>query len=188
MPMLIQDLQAARSRWWLFLGLGALLIVLGVVALSMMQIIALATVIYLGFLLLFGGAFEIVSAFSNRGAGGLFLHLLLGVLDCVIGLILITHTFRSAEAVTAMLGLLFLGGGIFRAIDAAVLQFPRWGMSVLSGIISSFLGIWILIQWAEGEGFWIIGLFVGIELISRGISWVVMSLALRQMGAPSLPA
>ena len=180
MPMLVQDLQAARRHWWLFLGLCALLIVLGLLALGAMPIVALATTIYFGFLLLFVGVFHVVSAFWTRTAGGLFLNLLVGVLDGMIGLVMIARPFRSAEALTAILGLLFLGGGLFRALGAATLQYPRWGLSVASGIVSVVLGVCILLQWAEGDVFWVIGLFVGIELISRGISWVVMSLALRQ--------
>jgi uncharacterized membrane protein HdeD (DUF308 family) len=43
------------------------------------------------------------------------------------------------------------------------------------------LGVVILMQWAKGDVLYIIGLFVGIELVSRGIAWVVTSLALRRL-------
>jgi uncharacterized membrane protein HdeD (DUF308 family) len=182
MPMHVQDLQAARRQWWLFLGLGALLIVLGLLALTAMPVVALATTIYFGFLLLFDGIFHLGSAFWSRTIGGLFLSLLVGVLDGIIGLVMIVRPMRSAEALTAVLGMLFLFGGVFRAVGAATIQYPRWGLSVLSGLVSVVLGVCILLQWSEGDVFWIIGLFVGIELLSRGLSWVITSLALRHVG------
>ena len=62
------------------------------------------------------------------------------------------------------------------------MQYPRWGLSVLNGAISVLLGVILLFQWAKDEDiFWIIGLFVGIELVSRGFAWIFTSLALRQL-------
>src|SRR5262245_826940 len=119
MPMLIADLQEARHRWWLFLLLGVGLIVLGRFALSAMTIISLLSVIYFGCLLLGGGVAHVVSAFASRIGGGFFLHLLSGVLDVIIGLVMIARPAASAEALTAVLALFFLAGGVTRAIAAA---------------------------------------------------------------------
>jgi uncharacterized membrane protein HdeD (DUF308 family) len=181
MPMLIAELQAARRRWWLFLLLGIGLVVLGLFALSAMTVVSLLSVIYFGCLLLIDGVAHVISAFSSRIGGGLFLGLLCGVLDIIIGLVLIARPAASAEALTAVLALFLLGGGLFRAIAAASLQYPGWVLSVLSGIIGVVLGTVILFQWAQGDVLYIIGLFVGIELIARGASWVVTSLALRRL-------
>jgi uncharacterized membrane protein HdeD (DUF308 family) len=43
------------------------------------------------------------------------------------------------------------------------------------------LGILVLAQWPV-SGLWVIGLFVGIELIFAGVAWVALALDLRSLG------
>jgi uncharacterized membrane protein HdeD (DUF308 family) len=178
MSMPVEDLQGVRRRWWLFLGLGVLLVVLGLLALSEMVFVTLVWVTYFGFLLLFGGLSQIVSAFSSRVGSGFFLQLLVGVLDAIVGVLLIARPVQGALVLTALLGLSFLIGGLFRIGAAASLQYPRWGLSALSGAIAVLLGVIILRDWRDNWE-WIIGLFVGIDLLSRGFSWIGIALGLR---------
>jgi uncharacterized membrane protein HdeD (DUF308 family) len=49
---------------------------------------------------------------------------------------------------------------------------------LLNGIISVCLGISIWQQWPY-SGLWVIGLFVGIEMLFCGWSWVMLGLAVR---------
>ena len=65
MRMLIEDLQAARARWWLFLALGLLLVLLSLLVLSEMAFFTRVTVLYVGFVLLIGGVLHVASAFSK---------------------------------------------------------------------------------------------------------------------------
>jgi uncharacterized membrane protein HdeD (DUF308 family) len=178
--MPVEDLLAARSRWWLFLILGAALIVLGLFALSAMELFTAISVIYFGCLFIIGGAFHIGSAFSARVGSGFFFHLLIGLLDGAVGLLMLARPGAAATVLTALLALMFLVGGLFRAIVAVGAQPPRWGLSLLSGIVGAVLGIVILIDIDENR-VWVIGLLVGLDFLSRGIAWVVTALALRQL-------
>jgi uncharacterized membrane protein HdeD (DUF308 family) len=178
MPMHAADLQVIRSRWWLFLLLGAVLVLLGVLAISVLPFVTEIFVIYLGFLLLIGGIFHTASAFSTRIGSGFFLHLLSGLLDVVLGFIMVALPEVTAGVLTIYLGLLFLIGGLIRAAVAAYVQPPRWGLSIISGGIGVVLGIAILIDWRENSQ-WIIGLFVALELLQRGFAWILTALALR---------
>jgi len=83
--------------------------------------------------------------------------------------------------------MLFLVGGLLRIGVAVSLQYPRWGFSAFSGLIGVVLGIAILIDFDESRVV-IIGLFVGLELLSRGIAWVVTSLALRGLKEGTEPS
>jgi uncharacterized membrane protein HdeD (DUF308 family) len=42
------------------------------------------------------------------------------------------------------------------------------------------LGILVLAQWPV-SGLWVIGLFVGIELVFYGVAWIALALDLRSM-------
>jgi uncharacterized membrane protein HdeD (DUF308 family) len=178
--MLAEDLLAARSRWWVFLWLGAVLIVLGLFAVSAMAAFTVVSVIYFGCLFLVGGLSHVASAFSARVGSGFFFHLLIGLLDAVIGLLMIARPYEAAGVLTALLALQFLAGGLFRALVAVGLQYPRWGLSLLSGLVGVALGVAILIDFDENRVI-VIGLFVGLDLLSRGFSWVVTALALRRV-------
>ena len=54
-----------------------------------------------------------------------------------------------------------------------------WYWSLLSGIVSILLGGMIVFQWPV-SGLWVIGLFVAIELILNGWSYVFVALAARK--------
>ena len=51
---------------------------------------------------------------------------------------------------------------------------------MLSGIITLLLGVFVLAQWPV-SGLWVIGMFVGIELLFYGIAWIALALHLRAM-------
>ena len=59
-------------------------------------------------------------------------------------------------------------------------KFPHWGWILAGGVINLILGILIWQQWPEAA-FWVIGLFVGIDLIFTGWTWVILSLAIKNL-------
>ena len=181
---LLAGLEEVRRNWGWFLALGIALIVLGVLALGAPWLVTLATVLLFGWLLLFAGVFEAVGAFWARRWSGFFLHLLAGTLNVVIGLLLIAHPVAGAAGLTLLLAAFFLVGGLFRLGVAAAVQFPGWPWAVLGGAVTALLGILIWAEWPS-SALWVIGLFVGIELIFRGLGWVMFALAARELPRPT---
>ena len=57
----------------------------------------------------------------------------------------------------------------------------NWGWPLIGGIADIFLGFMILARWPV-SGFWVIGLFVAIEMIISGWSYIFIALGARQMG------
>jgi uncharacterized membrane protein HdeD (DUF308 family) len=52
------------------------------------------------------------------------------------------------------------------------------GWQALDGAITLLLGLLVLAQWPV-SGLWVIGLFVGIDLIFYGCAWIALALGLR---------
>lgn len=182
----IEGLTGLRPKWGWFLVLGIALIVLGAVALAAPWLATLTSVLLYGWLLVFGGVFEVVAAFWAKEWRGIFLHLLGGILSAVVGALIVTHPEAGAEGLTMVLATLFLVGGLFRAGAAVVLRFPNWGWAAAGGIVTAFLGVLVWRAWPF-SALWLIGTFVAIELLSRGWAWVMFALAARQIwkaGAP----
>jgi hypothetical protein len=65
-------LENLRKRWGWFLALGILLVVLGMVALGSSVFMTLATMVFVGWLLIVGGVLEAAHACSCKGWGGFF--------------------------------------------------------------------------------------------------------------------
>jgi uncharacterized membrane protein HdeD (DUF308 family) len=173
------ELAARQSDWWWFLLLGIALIVLGVLAIGVPVMVSVIAVKFFGILLLVGGIAQIVGAFWEGEWSGLMLHLLMGILYAVVGGLLIGNPLEGLAVLTLMLAALLIVGGLFRVIVAMKMQFHVWGWVLLSGIISIFLGVLIWAQWPE-ISLVVIGLFLGIEMIFNGWSWVMLGLDLRR--------
>src|SRR5262245_47574442 len=172
------ELEALSEHWLLFLILGIAVVVVGLLAITSSFIATLATVTFFGMLLFIGGVIQLVSAVTGRNWRGFLLHLLIGVLYGVVGLPMMNHPLEAAAAITLMLAAAFMAGGIIRIVVSAIEHFHGWGWVMLNGFISLFLGIYI---WRHfpGTAFWVIGLFVGIDLLFSGWSWIFLAIMAR---------
>ena len=176
--VLRHELEAIRAHWVWFLALGIILIIVGTIAVGMPFVASLATAVTLGSLLLFGGAAQLVGAFWTRDWSGFFLSLLMGVLYVVLGMMFVRHPTDAVVAMTLFLACALMVGGLFRIIGSLMYQFPHWGWTLVGGVVNLALGIMVWLQWPEAS-LWVIGLFVGIDLIFTGWTWVMLALAVR---------
>jgi uncharacterized membrane protein HdeD (DUF308 family) len=61
-----------------------------------------------------------------------------------------------------------------------VRRFAAWMVLFLGGVITVLLGLLIVLGW-PASSFWVIGLFIGVDLLMDGVSWVALGLAARGM-------
>lgn len=181
---LIFECDIVRPRWGWLLLLGILMVVLGTIALFIMPAATIGTALVLGWLLVVSGILELVHAFRVRRWGGLFLHLIGGVLGVLIGLLVVTHPVVGAMVWTLLFASFFTVIGLFRLIAAIKLKFPNWGWALFDGIITLGLGILLWLQW-PWSGMWFLGLAVGVSLVLRGWSYVMFAIAMHS--PPAVP-
>ncbi|MBN9120284.1 MAG: HdeD family acid-resistance protein [Planctomycetes bacterium] len=174
------DLMALQGNWLWFALLGAGMIVLGFVALGALVTASLATAVAIGILLLVGGAVETVGAIGSRGWSGFFGHLLSGVLSLVVGVLFLRAPIGALLVLTLLLACLLLVGGLFRIIAALNYRFAGWGWTLAVGLIDVALGVMIGMDW-PAAALWVIGLFVGISFVFRGVNWISLGVALRTL-------
>lgn len=172
------SLETLRKNWGWFLLLGIGLIILGILAIGASTVTTIVSIIFLGSLLLIGGILQIIYSFWAHQWSGFFLSLLIGILYTLLGISFLHHPEMGALTITLLLAAFFIVAGIFRIVYASTIRFENWGWVVLSGIITLLLGILIWSQWPV-SGLWVIGLFIGIDLLFYGWTWVVLSLAAR---------
>jgi uncharacterized membrane protein HdeD (DUF308 family) len=179
-----EDLQELRASWFWFALLGGALIVLGAAALVYSLAATIATTLIFGWMLLIGGVFYLVGAFYTRGWGGFFLSLLAGVLHLAVGLIVINHPAEAAVVYTLVLAVFFFVEGLFRVVAALAGRFRHWGWMLLSGLVTLLLGVLIWRDWPF-SGLWVVGTFVGINLIFSGASYLALGLHAKNLPAPA---
>jgi uncharacterized membrane protein HdeD (DUF308 family) len=180
---LASAIDEVRSSWGWFLALGLMLMVLGAFCVVANMTATFATVLMIGWLLLAGAIISFIQAFRVRTWSGFFLYLLSALLRGFVGYAFIRYPTVGATSLTLMLSALLVVGGIFRAIGSAALHFPRWGWVAFSGLVSTALGVMLLVQMPESST-WFIGLAIGVDMVFDGAALVGVSTALH--GLPKI--
>jgi uncharacterized membrane protein HdeD (DUF308 family) len=178
--VLRHELEAIKSHWKAILVLGIVLVLVGTVAVIMPLAAGLATTFVLGSLLLMAGVAQLIGSFWMREWSGFFLALLMGILYVVLGVMILRAPLKAEFALTLLLACVLMVGGLFRIIGSVMYRFPHWGWTAAGGALNLGLGALIWVLWPEAA-FWVIGLFVGIDLIFTGWTWVMLSLAVRKV-------
>src|SRR5262245_37740364 len=120
----LSDEGAGLGRaWWLFLALGLVSIVVGLLAISSVFVATMASVVVFGALLLIEGITEVVHAVMVRNWRGFALHLLAAALYLLVGLFMIEDPVRAAAVLTLLLTASFFVGGLLRIVFALVVRF-----------------------------------------------------------------
>jgi uncharacterized membrane protein HdeD (DUF308 family) len=179
--VLRHELEAIRGNWGWILALGIVLIVVGTLAIAMPLAASLASAVAFGALFLVGGIAQLIGAFWTRDWSGFFLNLLMGVIYLVLGLVFLRHPGEALMAMSLFLACALMVSGLFRIIGSLMSQFPQWGWTLAGGAINLLLGIYIYSMWPL-DSFIIIGLFVGIDMIFTGWTWVALALAVKNLG------
>jgi uncharacterized membrane protein HdeD (DUF308 family) len=176
-----------RKLWGWLVGLGIILMVVGTLAMAAAFITSLRLVVVFGILLACGGLVQVVNAVVARTWKGFVLHLFAGLLYLVVGGLMVEHPIQTAEGLTLMLAAAFLVGGGMRVIYALIHSFAGRSWVLMNGFISILLGISIWRQWPESS-LWVLGLFIGIDLVFNGWLWVVLGLMVKApRAAPGQP-
>lgn len=177
---LLLRVEEFRHKWVWLLVLGISMIVLGLIALAMIPVATIASAIVFGWLLIVSGIFEAVHGFQIRRSHSMFLHLIGGVLGVLVGLLVVSHPIAGALAWTLLFASFLTVVGLFRMVAAVTLKFPHWGWALFDGIITLLLGVSLWVGW-PWSGIWFLGFAVGLALLLRGWSYVMVAFALRQI-------
>lgn len=175
-------IEEIRKSWGWFLVSGIVLMVLGAVCIVKAQTATTFSILALGWVLTISGVMWLVNSLQAWTWGGFFVYLLNALIRGVTGYLLIRHPDAGAAGVTMVLAVLFIVGGLFRVGGASAIQFPRWGWTVFAGVVSTVLGIFLLIAWPTASSYFI-GIAVGTDLIFDGAALLGFAGAIHSLPA-----
>ncbi|NBO93722.1 MAG: HdeD family acid-resistance protein [Planctomycetia bacterium] len=179
-PRIEEDLKQLRKNWFYFVLFGGLLISLGLAALVYSAAFTIASIEVFGFFMVVSGVLLISGSFLTGDWGGFFLTLLCGVLQLITGFICIRHPEKAAIVYTLLLAIMLVVGGVVRIVASLSGRFRAWGLVLLNGVVALILGLSI---WAEMpfSGLWVIGTFLGIDLILTGGTLIGLGIESRKL-------
>ena len=180
----LEFLGELQRSWGWFLALGIVFVLCGAFCIVGDIAATFATVLFFGWLLLISGVAALIHAFTAGSWRGSLLYLLSALLRGFTGYLLVRYPAAGAMSLTLVLASFFVVGGLFRAIGSGMIQFPRWGWSVFSGILSVVLGVMLLAQ-LPVSSVWFIGFAIGVDLIFEGTSLIGFSAAVHHLPGPS---
>ena len=162
-------------NWWLFLIVGLVSIVAGILAIVYPDLTLLALGIIVGVGLLFSGALDIAEAIAGDPESRV-LAAIVGVLSVVAGLICLRRPGESLLAIVVVLGIYLVVAGIVRFIRSFSTLEDRAAQMGL-GIIDVILGILILSL--PGLSLVTLAVLFAISLLVRGAFMVWVAFKLR---------
>ena len=168
----------AKSGW--IIALGVVYIIAGIIALGSMLAATVVSVFVVGIMMVIAGVAEVINAFQIKTWGKFMLWLLLGALYIVAGFLAFENPLLAAAVLTLFLGVSLIVSGTIRVVLAFGMQRAMpWIWVLLSGIITALLGLIIVAHWPVSS-LYVLGLFLGIDLVIAGAGWVGIGFGLKR--------
>lgn len=180
---LIENSKQAVRYWWLLLIVGIALFVVGILIFIYPAQSYLGMAVVFGWLMLITGILEVVLSTANRhfvtGRGWMLAG---GIIEIILGLILIFNVALSAVTLPIFLGFWLMLRG-FSAIglggDMNAMQVAGSGWTIFTGILLLLCSLWILFQ-PLVIGTTAVIIWVGISLLFAGVAAFALSLQLHR--------
>lgn len=157
-----------RKHSLLYLIQGGVMVIAGILALMFPLFMATGFLYLLGWLLIISGIVQALSLIGATKVPYFWLQLVSVGLEVLVGYLLISNPVAGLVAVTYLMVVLFLVGGIAKLVFALMIRpMPDWGWLLAAGIVS-IICAGILIGSLPEAASWMLGVLLGIQLVTAG--------------------
>src|SRR3954452_16250308 len=176
--MSIDPVARVAKNWWLFLVLGLVTVIAGILAIVYPDITLLALGIFAGISLLMIGVMEIVDAIAGS-PDSRALTAIVGVLSLLAGLVCLRRPGESLLALVIVLGFWLIVAGVIRFIRAFA-ELENRALLMALALLDVILGILILSL--PKLSLVTLAVLFAISLLARGVFMIVVAFQLRSHG------
>jgi len=178
-PTLHGAVAGLSRKWGWFAGLGALFVIAGLLALGNLMAGTLVSVLFIGAMMAVAGIAHIIHAFQVRDWGSFAIWLLTGLLYTIAAGLIAYNPLLGASVLTLFIGFALIASGAMRIVVAfAMRSHPGWAWMLAAGAITFLLGFMIAMHWPT-DSLWVLGMFLGIDLLFTGVALVSWGLRLK---------
>jgi uncharacterized membrane protein HdeD (DUF308 family) len=173
-----------KYSFW-YLVQGVLMVAAGLLALIYPLIASVAIVFLLAWILIASGILQAIGLIGAKDVPHYWLQLISAVLAVLIGVLLLRQPESGLLLMTVLLIVFFMVEGIAKTIFALTIRpFPNWGWVLASGLVGILLA---LLLWANMpvSSEWVLGVLLGVLLISEGAALTYLAWKVRTADARS---
>lgn len=171
-----------KDSWKGMMWCGIGFVILGMLILGAPVLASATVVAFLGVLLACAGAIGSLLAVMARTTGW-WLGLLIGLVALWCGISLIADPVNGMIGLTLIIALYLMISGVFRLLYGFQIRpHDGWAMVAMNGAVNLILGMLIYARWPN-SGVYVIGLFLGIDVIFAGFTSIALSMVAKNMSA-----
>lgn len=166
--------------WGWLAALGLALVLLGLCASANLFLATIATIYYVGAMMLAGGVLQIAHAFGTRKWGNAGLWTLSGLLYLLAGVSAFLDPLFAAALLTLLLALFLGASGVMRLWVAFGTGVAGRGWIAVSGVASILVAAVIGLEWPV-NALWILGLILAVDLLFQGVALLAVALSAKTL-------
>ena len=161
-----QGTEIVHDNRGMYISLGVILILLGILVMSTFAFIAFATMVIFGWFLIIAGVVQIIQSFFAAKSGSFFPTMLAGIVSLIVGIIIAVNPAASIATVALLLALVLMVSGVYKMVSSFTANHSMW--SFFGGLLNLGIGI-LLWRYPINGSLAILGLFIGLWFITNGI-------------------
>ncbi len=157
--------ETVRRNSLLFLVQAALMVVAGLAAFVYPLLSSVALAVFLGWMLIFAGAAQVISLIGATKVPHFWLQLVSAVLSVVIGFLFVRNPGVAVGTLALLLIVFFMVEGMSKVVfSLTVRPLANWGWVLASGVLGVLIALYLLSN--PTLSLVMLGLFIGVKLIS----------------------
>src|SRR3954452_2489367 len=180
---MVGEVEEIGRHWWLFVVLGLVCLVTGILAIVWPGLTLLTLGIFAGIYLLVTAILEILDALFGE-PGGRALSAILGIVSLIAGLVFLRRPGESLLAIVVVAGIFLIAEGVIRIVRAFGSTGRRW-VGVVAGLIDAIVGA-VILSWPD-IGLVTLAVFFAVTMLLRGVMAIVLGFKLRSLSRGSGP-
>ena len=183
MTSLLKEIKRTVKNWWIFLILGIFLVICGVWVMMTPLESYITLAIFFSVMVFVNGIFDIAFSISNsKMLKGWGWHLAGGILETLLGVILMIHPALTMNILPLMLGFWLMFGAvsiISGAFDLKSYKIKGWGWLLVLGILIMIFSFMVIGNPIFGSG--TIVIMTSIAIVAYGFSYITFGLQLKKV-------
>jgi uncharacterized membrane protein HdeD (DUF308 family) len=161
--------ETVRRNSLLFLVQAALMIVAGLAAFIYPLLSSVALAVFLGWMLIFAGIVQVISLIGATKVPHFWLQLVSAVLSVIIGFLFVRNPGVAVGTLSLLLIVFFMVEGMSKVVfSLTVRPLANWGWVLASGVLGVLIALYLLSN--PTLSLVMLGLFIGVQLISEGVA------------------
>ncbi|MFZ0693162.1 MAG: DUF308 domain-containing protein [Alphaproteobacteria bacterium] len=172
-----------RAHWRMMVFQAIVMIVLGILAIAVPVVSTLAVELLVGWLFLFSGVAGLIAMLATKEVPAFSWGIVTAALSVIVGILLVWRPAEGALTLTLVLTAFFIAEGTFQtviSISYREAMRDTWGWMLVSGIADLVLAA-IVIAGLPASGGYILGILVGVNLITSGWALLMIAFAGRRL-------